>query len=74
MFAFSLNKLNPIKEGKPTKEIGHSKKKDCIVGLIYKGDHYEYCDQNCHCLCYLKNKFPLIKPSKSTLVKKNKQN
>ena len=31
MFAFSLNKLNPIKEGKPTKEIGHSKKRIALL-------------------------------------------
>ncbi len=75
MFAFSLNKLNPVKEEKNTNGIKKVPfKKDCFVGITCMVGYYLSCDFRCNCKCVLYKIWPFIKPSKSTKGKINKQN
>ena len=65
MFAFSLNKLNPIKEEEPVKKM-RPIKRHCFICIRCKRGYHQYCKTSCDCKCVKDSFSSLIKPSNST--------
>ena len=65
MFAFSLNKLNPVKEEEPVKKKRPIKKRCFICIRCIKGYH-QYCSSSCNCKCVKDSFSPFTKHSNST--------